>query len=441
MNFQYTALSPTSQKLTGTIEASSESEAREKLNRLSLSIIELSIMADGKPLPKAGAGIRFVFEATDRNGKKVIGTIDAKDTAEAFMKLSEDYHLTIMALSPEATPEQKIDLKPLQESYEKKRTKEEDAEKILAREKETERKELLHKVDTTMETVQAFLNEYGPDMKPEERERIRAYINQLFRIKDSTNLTHIKRTCETMLAYLRDREVFLKEARKLKEQAVIKVESRHLLEELKHMGIKREIDMATVLTWFSKIPGLGGFFSTIEHRFAFDDPQAMELRKKLKDIKSRIWEFRKIAFKSKDHAYRAEIAQAIEALKGEKKRLSFELRGILAKRKEALLLEKAARGVTSSSMELFIGWLLAFYLTFYFVTFPFASKDLGIREIPLTFSFYEVNFLKTVLPLLFLLHIAITLRRELFPGKILPSFLTYTFFGIAYLFFLFNFII
>lgn len=244
-----------------------------------------------------------------------------------------------------------------------------------------------------------------------------------------------------MLAYLRDREIFLKEALKIREQATVKVESRHLLEELKHTGFGREIDVGMILRFLKKIPGLQDFIETMAHSFAFDDPQATELRKKIKDISSRLWEFRKIYFKSKDPSYKAEIEQSIEALKQEKKRHAFELQGIIAKRREVLAAQKKGTGFAEfGNLGLLIGWLLAFYLIFYFVTFPFNFKDLGAAEVvPETFRFYNASFLKIILPFLFLVHIARTIRRELFSAKILPSFLIYTFFGVAYLFYVSNF--
>lgn len=440
MYFQYTALSPDNKKLSGTIEAKDEKDARERLNELGLSITMIKVLPVEVPLGRA-AGIRFTFEATDRKMKKVVGTIDAPSFDEAFAKLTTDYFLNVQILFPEQVKEneKKFYLDQLETlEFALAQKKEKGEGRVTSTAAAKERQKLLVKVNQTVQTVQAFLNEYGQDMKPEERESIRAYINQLFRIKDSTNLKHIQQTCENMLSYLEKREIFLKETRRLREQATIKVESHELLEEFQKTGFRKEIDIMGLIQKLGKIP----FFKNILQQWLFDDENAMELRKKIKALGHRIWEFRKISFKSKDKNYKREIQETIRQLQEERKRYEFELHGLKEKhRLERREAQKTLRRKDFGTGSLFIGWILSFYLVFYFLTFPFAFKNLGIPSIPKTFGFYSIPFLKGILVLLFLFHITLVLRDEIPSKKNYFGFLLYPAFALLYLFFLFNFVV
>ncbi len=449
MYFQYTALSPDNKKLSGTIEAKDEKDARLRLGELALSITVIKPLAEAQPTA-SGAGIRYAFEATDQKGKKVIGTIDSGSFEEAFEKLVSDYALEVSSLTPEQIKDSEKKfysekLLALNKASQQKKAKEAGLAGLGAEKSKTadkEREKLLQKVDTVTQTVQAFLNEYGKDMKPEERENIRGYINQLLRIKDSTNLQHIQQTCENMLSYIEKRELFLQEARRVREQATMKVQSRTLLDTFKQTGFTKEIDVLGLLRSIQKIPFVQNFISTWFDRLLINDEQAMDLRKKIKDLKQKIWEFRKIGFRSKDPAYKKEIGEAVKELSEEKKRYVFELQGLKAKKRmESEEAEKANRLKTFGNGSLFIGWLLAFYLMFYFFTFPFSIKDFEPVSIPAAFAFYRISFLRGILILLFLLHIAVTLREEIFSRKTSLSLLLYPAAGILYLFFLFNFVI
>lgn len=447
MYFQYTALNPENQKLTGTIQAKDEKEARERLNMLSLSILEIKSLGEALALPRAASGKRFSFEATDRRGKKVVGTIEAASDEEAFQKLTAEYLLTVENIYIEGATDEERRKSPehisdLQAELEKKRAGEAKNEKLARASAEEEKKELAAKIDQTMQTIQAFLNEYGVDMKPEERENIRGYVNQLFRIKDSTNLKHIRQTCENMLSYVEKREVFLKEAKRLQEGATLKVESHTLLEELRKTGLKKEISLFEIIRYLEKTPVIGAAVSRWTDFLLIDDPRAMELRKNIKALRARVWEFLKLGFKSKDPVYKQEMRETVRELSEEKKRLEYELKGLKTQKRMAQLESlKSSREKSFELTQLFVGWLLAFYLLFYFIAFPFQTKNFGFSSSPNIFAFYQIPFLKGILVLFFFFHIALAIREDFLPKKTWSPLLLYPAFGLLYFFFLFNFVI
>lgn len=441
--FSYTALNPENKKLMGAIEADSEMQARENLNRLNFSIIELQLL---KEPPKIIQGIKFNFEALDKNQKKIIGTIDAQNDLTAYIRLAEEYNLQITLLLKEnASDEEKIKaseyLADLQKKYEEKLSKEKKKKAEMALQKkhgayEKEKRELLAYIDKVIQIINIFLNEYGNDMKPEEREIIRSYINQLFRIKDSTNLAHIRTTCENMLRHIAEKEIFLKEAKKLKTETTVKLETKELLETLQKRGLKREIDLLTIVNFLRNVP----VFSNLISYFQITDPEILELKRKIKEINHRIFELWKLYFHSKEKPYKREIKEIIHELRGQKKRLKWELSSLKFRKKQ----EKQAKKTHEqkhASLYTFISILLSFYLVFYFITFPLTSNELNFTSIPESFYFYKTTFVKSLLIFLFLFYIAMTLKRMfLFSGRFI-SFLLYPLCGITYLLFLFNFVL
>lgn len=90
--FSYQVLSKEHEELTGYIEASSDAEAKEKLEKLGYEVLQLvpsSAVFDEPVLKKT-----FTFQAYNPQGQKISGTIKSVDAAHAEQKLIEAYHLT-----------------------------------------------------------------------------------------------------------------------------------------------------------------------------------------------------------------------------------------------------------------------------------------------------------------------------------------------------------
>ena len=65
-------------------------------------------------------------------------------------------------------------------------------------------------------------------------------------------------------------------------------------------------------------------------------------------------------------------------------------------------------------MNAFTGWLLTFYLVYYFTSIYLNTKEIGIEGIPATLSLYRSAFLKYFLTTLFLLHAALSIKINFF---------------------------
>ncbi len=97
-SFQYLITTAEGKHLSGIISADSPERAKESLHKLGYVIISLEETTE--PLGKTDRPT-FAFEATDSNGKKVIGTVVANSALVATEKLEKEYNLTILKLEPQ----------------------------------------------------------------------------------------------------------------------------------------------------------------------------------------------------------------------------------------------------------------------------------------------------------------------------------------------------
>ena len=78
--------------------------------------------------------------------------------------------------------------------------------------------------------------------------------------------------------------------------------------------------------------------------------------------------------------------------------------------------EEFSSKILSETTE-FTGWLLTFYLIYYFVSLYITSKDFGLgspADLPKSLNFYNTEIFKYVLIIVFLSHIAFTLKTNFF---------------------------
>lgn len=105
-------------KMTGQIDAQTIESARQELNKIGLSVLTISAekpadYAKNNAKPDDSGNIKaFEFEATDRNGKDVGGTIDALDLENAYNRLTDEFNFQVACVySANATEEEKAKAK------------------------------------------------------------------------------------------------------------------------------------------------------------------------------------------------------------------------------------------------------------------------------------------------------------------------------------------
>jgi hypothetical protein len=419
--FHYIALSAEHKELSGVIEAPDDQLARKKLNDLGLSVVSLNKAEFTPKTEDIKDKITFEFEGIDKNGKHVTGTIVAINPILAYGRLTDEYQLSVLALfkaslAPGDKEEaRKLGVASVKQEYEKtlgsagKKQLKKEGDVIALR--QLERKELIVKVDATVLRIGKFLEEFGNELKNEEKEVIQSYVNQLIRIKDSTNLEHIKTTCERMLSHIQKQELFLHEEMRTRESAQLKIESQQMLDRLKQTGLKQEIDLSkTALSWKEK-PFLKSIASMIFYFTHDDNPEILSIHNKIKELNHYIWLYIKMSILGKTKQLKLESWQNVRNLWEEKGRLKLQINAILAAEKE-LTLDVAPKSFVWEQIGSALGWILSFYLFSYVVAYPFTIKKFNLPiSIPSSFYFYHSSLIKGVMLFLFISYCTITIRN------------------------------
>ena len=130
-------------------------------------------------------------------------------------------------------------------------------------------------------------------------------------------------------------------------------------------------------------------------------------------------------FKEPTPAYKKKVKTAIstvwKARKKAKKSLKEVKKHIKAQRKLNRVKDENLLSDITTEINAFTGWLLAFYVLYYFVALYITSKDFGIPEIPQAFYIYESHIFKYILVTLFLLHSTTALKVNFFKKNLAAS--------------------
>lgn len=426
--FQYTAVNSSGKKLSGLIGAATEEDARKQLNVFGISLLAIQKTAETAAQtitkePGTTAELpKFEFEAFDKAGKKVIGTIPASSRYKAFKRLMEEYQFEVsyvvaLGASEEARAKAKAeDLAALKAEYEaqnKVTDQEVIAEKKISAEFEEQRKLLLQKVDFILEKIKGMLVTYQGELKPDSQKIIQGTIDKLLRIKSSTNLDYIQSTSEELLKKVQDQELFLHKEKMQSQRDHLKLEAQKMMATLHSKPAAANItqnieDIQEKLNESDNqlFKGIAAFIA----RF-LPTPEEKELRTKISTVSRDIWTYRKIVWTAPAGA-KAEARQSLQALVDEKKRLSQELRAMITERRNRGK-EDTEEPLITEEVNHFLSWLLAFYLVAYFFSHYVSAKTFpGGNPLPGDFNLLSSETLRHLLLSVFLWHVLLSFRVE-----------------------------
>ncbi|MBI2453590.1 hypothetical protein HYV58_00235 [Candidatus Peregrinibacteria bacterium] len=426
-SYHYIALNPEQKELAGMIEAEDEATARKYLNELGISIISINPADSAAPKKNsatATGGTVYEFEARDKTGKKVVGTIASETPIKAFAKLAEEYQLDVLFLFPSSlSPEEKETSKKngiaeLENEYKKLYTssvKEKNAEDTGAAAQE-QRRELMGKVEFTTTRMEDFLKRYGAELKGEEREVLQSYLNQLMRIKDSTNLDHIRTTVEKMLEHIQKQELFINEEQRLKESAELKVDSKEMLTNLKKTGLQRDIDVIKTAEAIRGNRYLKPIGELLVRWLKPKNPEVLGIKQEMQSVNKHLFAYVKLFLFGPTKVMKREALQSIRTLWNEKKRLAIKLSVLKTEEKKRNITEQKA-GPLEDRIAAVSGWVLAFYLASYAITYPFSMKNFGLSEMPSSVFFYRSPLTSAFTMGFFFLYAAAAGRNYWLPPK------------------------
>ena len=456
--FKYTVANKQNKKLAGSIEAPDETSARAELNNLGFSILELALSDEVShnetQQEKTSEGhIKFVFEAINPQGQKITGTISALEEIAAYKRLTEEYDLTVTAIWKEGSTEDQIKSAKshgtfsLQEMLDNEESKKLSVEATISQEQQKQELIVRTKVENILKQVNEILLEYEQDITPEQKHEIDKQIDKLLRIKNSTNTEYIITTAEELLNFIQAQEAELKKKNYLEKRTRLKLRVKNMLDKLHESGKPKTLSediVQNIQKWQQKyvqktvkIPWYTKLINTtlLKIKKIFETPEEIRLLKsQIKNYNTQLIEYIKIYFKEPTKDYKAKAKEAIKTIWTMRKKAI----KMLAETKKRIKQEKSLAAGKQSSKELkkeffqriqediseFTGWLLAFYLIYYFVSLYMTSKDFGLglpEAFPKSLNFYDTQIFKYILAIIFLLHTGFTIKTNFFEKTKLAS--------------------
>ncbi len=441
--FKYDVANKEGKKLSGTVEAPDEQTAREELNNLGFSILTLQeTQAKQKEDPSK---TKFAFDATDKTGKLINGTVPAKTKEEALAKLKDEYSLTVNAIWPQdATPEQIEEAKKtgainLQEETEKaaegikdekKTEEEEDEEETLSKDPQQRKKELeiKTKIDTVLNEVHNLLQTFDKEFDPAQKSEIQKRIDKLLRIKNSKNLEYILTTAKDLLEFIKNQAEKIEKPGREEEKFRLKMETDKIMGTLKkgeRKGVSENI-LEKIDKWQQthKSDNLISQFLNKTKNVLTAPPEVTALKEKIKTLNKSLYEFGKMYFKEPTPEYKEKAKANFKKTWQARKTTIAELKALKTQLKEKRKGEKIEENLFMSFLEelnALTGWLLAFYIIYYFGALYLNTKDFGLAYVPEGFEVYTSQIFKYILSILFLLHSATALKVNFFRKSILAT--------------------
>lgn len=437
--FEYTAVNAGGKKLSGLIAADNEEEARKQLGSLNISLLSIQKTAE-TPVEtitkEAGTSAelpKYEFEAFDKSGKKVLGSIPASSRYKAFQRLIDEYGFEVSyVIQAGASAEDKEkakhdDLSALKAEY-----------LAMAKEKgigitpednsnlefEKKRAALLKKVDFILNKIKTILAQYSEDIKPENKKMIQEYVDKLLRIKSSTNLDYIEHTSEELLKKVQDQEIFLNKEKMFSERSMIKLETQKMMADL-HSGPSNQKDISDD---FQKIQEK---FSLSDNKFLkgisnyikkfLPTPEEKEILSEIKSANRELFIFAKIWLTSPPIT-KPEAYKSLKTVWDERKRLKEALKA-LKKKPEVVVETQIATASTNENEPLileelnhFLGWLLSFYLLAYFISSYVIGKNFT-SPLPANFNLLSSSLLRYLLLSIFIWYSIFYIKLEFFKYK------------------------
>lgn len=481
MKFKYTALGANNQKLEGILEAETLEVAREQLHKMNLSVVAIAELTTAEEAAteeeirakKSKEGIKtYFFVALDSQKKEVNGTIDSREPSSAFRRLMMEYQFDVLDLYPEDAADPAAEsLKPEFEEW--KQMVEEEAESQSKKpgltrgepEEEKVNEEIVAEMDAFIINTKTILKDFRAqysDLMIREIERV---LGELERIRASNNLKHITKLCNELYELISNPDATNPEQTDEKYEEVI--------EKIKGSGfiansfqLLKAHSLQKKLARFEKIQTL---FSKIEAVFRGKKGQeaGSRLEQKMKSGRARWLSSLTRSLKGRGSEAHPTLMQAVSKFfsyiqapnsilrRARKQEMIKAYNAWKRYRQEAPLRKKAAAGAATSEtgvgaeasalpsvkpkrdfsaffaeLDSFVGWLLFFYISYFFLVSFAIEKNVGLSK-TLVLKTLSSPMILNISIFLVVAHLAFTLKIRYFKSNFLGSlFLFFLSFGL-----------
>lgn len=455
MRYKYTATNTEGKTLTGIINAETEEEARGKLNQLGFSILSIVVVQDDNT---GDANLeKFEFEALDKNRKRIKGSIPAKDINLAYQRLREEYSFVVHYLAPTASTEgektrfrlEGVDqLAALYEASHKGKIEQKTTDVVETPEFIAEKQALLAHVDGIIEKIHNLLANFGQKISPEKKALIESDIDKLMRIKSSNNIDYIKNTCKELLEKTQKEEIFLTSQEHEQERSAMILESQKLMMELNRasgsktnfgLQIKDGLNRLEEKLKGGKMEFLLEPIRNMENWFT-PNPEVLKVKTQLKSLHSQEWSTLKLAVKASKETRPAAI-ENLKQLINQEKAIKARIKAIKQLRhQQNLVIQKEREIYFIEEISTFTGWLLFFYLIYYFLGHYSTTTNLPLKPFfGIPFNLKDSVLFKYLLALVFLIHASTSVKLNFFIRSRLATYFLSTLTFVLFLMVLFNF--
>jgi hypothetical protein len=446
--FKYTIANKEGKKLNGSVEAPDENTARLELENLGFSIL---LLAETKESPKTDSTLgKFVFEAIDKNSKLVSGTIPAKNAEEAISKLQSEYELNVSAIWIEGSTKEQIEnarkegQKRIQTQIQTPITPQQASNAPIETttpnlEQEKKVQFIKEKIELTLKLVNELIQKFDQELAPDKKVEINKKIDKLLRIKNSTNVDYILESANDLLKFLEEQEKSLKENTHQEKRFEFQVQTQKLLQTLnqrEHEKSLKEDVLGKIEEWQrahlenpekaslgakiinSILVKIKNFFTT--------PPEIEAIKIQISTYNKQLWEFVKLYFKEPTPEYKAKVKNTLKTIWQARKTAIANLRAIKSQIRNQGDTNKSDEKVVFPLIEeinALTGWLLGFYIIYYFISLYLNTKYFGLSTIPSSFHVYETHIFKYILVITFLLHSASALKINFFRNSLAANFI------------------
>ncbi len=431
--FKYTVANQQGKSLSGIVEAPALENARSELNNLGFSIVSIQESVEA-PKPADNNLTKFVFEAVDNKSRIISGTIPAATPEIALRKLKDEYYLTVTAIWREgATAEEIATAKEKGVADLTATTTKESEEKSLPDQEEVF---IRNKIDFVLKKIYELLQIYGDKMDQSEKAEIQKKIDKLLRIKSSTNLDYIVTTAREILFGIQNQEKTLHAKGFEDERISMELRTKELLSELKKSAAPKTFSediLQKIESWqkandsypedIAATHFVGGFLAKLKRYFT-TPIEIKAIENQIQAYNKQLIEFAKLYFKEPSKEYKSKIINSLRIIWKARTKAKHSLKTVKALRRDRA---KSAKSEHSLGLKLMdelsslTGWLLFFYVLYYFAALYLSTKDFGFTSIPKGFLVYESHLFKYVLVIVFLFHCTIALKVNFFRRNILAD--------------------
>ncbi|PIR54905.1 hypothetical protein COU74_04165 [Candidatus Peregrinibacteria bacterium CG10_big_fil_rev_8_21_14_0_10_36_19] len=451
-NYKYTVANPQGKRLSGTVEAQNEQIARAELNNLGFSI--LSLEETNEEIPQDDNLQKFVFEALDKSSKLVSGTIPSESKEAALKRLKEEYLLKVRAIWKEGDSEEEIEKAKAAGLQSNQETEEEINQNQNSEQFQKEQK-VRAKIDSILEQVNELLVKFDSDFDAQQKSEINKKIDKILRIKNSKNTDYILANAEELLEFIQSQEKAIKEKGMENDALSLHLSTKNLIQELKQSEDKKNLSediISKIDNWQRKnkskentyIQAINKILTKIKNLFITPE-EIKTIEKQITNYNKQIIEFSILYFKEPTKEYKEKVKQALKQAWESRKKTVHSLNHAKRFRKNSFPKneEKSANKeiITTFINELnsFTGWLLTFYIIYYFTAIYLTTKDFGIENIPQAFYIYDTTVFKYLISILFLLHACTAIKINFFQKNLLASVILSSIFIIGSIIVLLNF--